>query len=520
MDKKESIIAASPNIMISDVPSNFTPVAKAVFNHLSLEDRLELLELLQERTSRAKRRLVDTYFPETGNFRRELYAKHMMFFDAGSKYKLRLFMAANRVGKTLAAAYEVTLHVTGRYPDWWTGKRFTHANQWWIAGVDSKIILSMLQPAMLGAIGDFGTGMIPYEYLDFETLKEARKADTPISIFRVKHVDGTWSSIEYKSYESGRDSFQSTARNIWADEEMPVSIFTECLLRTAKTGGEDPIFITTFTPLKGITETITNFLEGAVFHEGPIGLGKHVTLCSWDDVPHLSEVDKAILLASIPPWARDARTKGIPQMGSGAIYPIPMSEITVSRFEIPKHWKRYAGMDVGNKTAAVWIAIDPSTNVNYVYCEYYREGELPSTHVESIAGPGKWVPISIDHAAHGRSQIDGKNLFDMYKDLGLTLHNADKSVEAGLYSVWELLASGKLKVFNDLKKFLEEYQLYRKDERGRVVKEKDHIMDAFRYAIMTGRELAVNEMEATPQAYQGGVSPQFRTQNIIGGGWR
>src|ERR1035437_5074816 len=368
-----------------------------IVNHLSYEDRLELLELLTERTTRAKHCAIDKYFPDSGEIRREKNWKHMHFFNAVSQHKMRLFMAANRVGKSFAAAFELTCHLTGRYPHWWTGKRFIHANQWWVAGVDSKTILSTLQPLLLGEVGEFGSGMIPYASLDFDTLKDAKKADTPISIFRVKHIDGTWSSVEFKSYESGRDSFQSAKRNIWADEEMPMSIFTECLLRTANTGSEDFIFLMTFTPLKGITETITNFLEGAILHEGPIGLGKHVTMCSWDDVPHLNEIDKSILLASIPPWARDARTKGIPQMGSGAIYPIPVSEISVSRFEIPKHWKRYAGMDVGGKTAAIWIAIDPSTGVNYAYHEYYREGELPSTHTESIAGPGKWVPIRIDH---------------------------------------------------------------------------------------------------------------------------
>lgn len=480
---------------------------------LSREEMEELLELHNELLVRASRNAMDSFYPNSGEFRRELYPKSLMFFEAGRIYKMRLFMAANRVGKTFSAAYEIACHVTGRYPSWWIGKRFANAQNWWVCGVDSKIILSMLQPTMLGPVGNFGTGMIPYDTLDFSTLKDAKKADTPIGIFRIMHVDGTYSSIEFKSYESGRDAFQSTARNIWLDEEPPLSIFIECLLRTAKTSAEDPILMMTFTPLKGITETITNFLEGSTYLEGPVGIGKHVTMCGWDDVPHLSETDKKILLASIPPWARDARTKGIPQMGSGAIYPIPWSEVSVPRFEIPKHWKKYGGMDVGNKTAACWSAINPDSGVAYVFHEYYREGELPSTHVQSIAGPGKWIPIAIDSAAHGRSQIDGQNLFDMYTDLGLSIHNADKSVEAGLYTVWERLANGTLKIFNDLKKLQEEYQLYRKDEQGRVVKVKDHMMDAWRYGEMTGRDMAKTELEAQPVQHIVQVSPQYRVQS-------
>ncbi len=35
-------------------------------------------------------------------------------------------MAANRVGKTEGAGgYEMTCHLTGRYPHWWEGRRFS-----------------------------------------------------------------------------------------------------------------------------------------------------------------------------------------------------------------------------------------------------------------------------------------------------------------------------------------------------------------------------------------------------------
>lgn len=256
-----------------------------------------------------------------------------------------------------------------------------------------------------------------------------------------------------------------------------------------------------------------NFLDGQTYVQGAVGKGKYVVNCGWDDVPHLSETDKELMLSNIPPWARDARTRGIPQMGSGAIYTCPISEITVDRFEIPKHWKRYAGMDVGAKTATIWLAINPDTGVHYAYHEYFREGALPSVHAETISLPGSWIPIAIDHAAHGRSQIDGDNLFDIYSKLGLNLHNADKSVESGLYTVWELLSSGRLKIFSDLKYFIKEYNLYRKDEQGRVIKTNDHIMDAFRYAIMSGRNLAKNESESDRKIVVPQVSSMYRNSS-------
>ena len=83
-------------------------------------------------------------------------------------------------------------------------------------------------------------------------------------------------------------------------------------------------------------------------------MSKHLTTCSWDEVPHLSADAKADLLKSYPPHMRDARSRGLPMLGSGAIYPVPESEITIADFGLPKHWKRCFGMDPGwNYTAVV-----------------------------------------------------------------------------------------------------------------------------------------------------------------------
>src|SRR5215467_13831811 len=86
-------------------------------------------------------------------------------------------------------------------------------------------------------------------------------------------------------------------------------------------------------------------------------MSKFVVMAGWDDVPHLDEQTKQDLYASIPPYQRDARSKGIPQLGSGAIYPVPESEIVCKPFEIPRYWPRAYALDVGwNRTAAIWGA--------------------------------------------------------------------------------------------------------------------------------------------------------------------
>jgi hypothetical protein len=51
-----------------------------------------------------------------------------------------------------------------------------------------------------------------------------------------------------------------------------------------------------------------------------------------------------------------------------------------------------------------------------------------------------------------------------------------------------LLSAGKLKVFESLKAWLEEFRMYRRDEKGQIVKANDHLMDATRYLIVSGRD--------------------------------
>ena len=222
-----------------------------------------------------------------------------------------------------------------------------------------------------------------------------------------------------------------------------------------------------------------------------ITASRYLTQAGWDDVPHLSATTKRDLFDSTPPYLRDARAYGKPSLGAGAIYPVPESEILVDPFQIPAHWKKAYGMDVGwNRTAAVWGAIEPETGIVYLYAEHYKGQAEPVIHAQAIRARGDWIPGAIDPAAEGRGQIDGAQLFQNYADLGLNLTKADNAVEAGLHQCWTLLSVGRVKVFRTLQNFMVEYRLYRRDENGKIVKKDDHLMDAFRYLVMTGLGIA------------------------------
>jgi hypothetical protein len=112
---------------------------------------------------RRARNRIRRYYPDSGPLRRELYPKHLEVFRAGRDYSERLLIAANRIGKTEGVgAYETTLHLTGQYPDWWEGKRFSGPITAWVAGDTSKTVRDIVQVKILGQHGEWGTVQARY----------------------------------------------------------------------------------------------------------------------------------------------------------------------------------------------------------------------------------------------------------------------------------------------------------------------------------------------------------------------
>lgn len=218
---------------------------------------------------------------------------------------------------------------------------------------------------------------------------------------------------------------------------------------------------------------------------------KYMVQAGWEDVPHLTEQTKAELLAATPPYLRDARTKGKPSLGRGAIYPVELSNILIDPIRIPPFWPRCYALDVGwNCTAALWGALERETDTWYLYSEHYRGKAEPPIHVTAIKARGDWIPGCIDPGARGRAQDDGTQLLKSYIDLGLHLNLALNALEAGIYEVWLRLSTGRLKVFTTLMNWKAEYGLYRRDKNGVIVEEFDHLMACMRYLILTGKDIA------------------------------
>jgi len=181
------------------------------------------------------------------------------------------YMAAGIVnhntGKTTAAGYETACHLTGRYPEWWIGRRFHHPIRAWAAGDYNETTRDIVQKELLGEIdwtsgrkGVDGSGVIPREYIMQNSGMLTWKAGVAdlIDTVKVRHKSGGMSTLGLKSYMQGRKSFQGTRQHlIWFDEEPPQDVYGEALIRTATTGG---ITMLSFTPLSGHSDVVQGFL--------------------------------------------------------------------------------------------------------------------------------------------------------------------------------------------------------------------------------------------------------------------
>src|ERR1700691_1971521 len=109
-------------------------------------------QMRRELASRQAEQQLTSYRP---------YPKQAEFHAAGAHYRQRLLMAANQVGKTLAAGFELAMHATGQYPEWWQGRRWNRAIVGWAAGVTGESTRDNPQRILLGRPGTWGTGAIP-----------------------------------------------------------------------------------------------------------------------------------------------------------------------------------------------------------------------------------------------------------------------------------------------------------------------------------------------------------------------
>lgn len=508
---------------------------------MNVEQKQILLNLLTEKNKLRSYNKLNHF---------KAYDFQKRFYAASADKRFRFLCAANRVGKSYSEAYEVACHLTGRYPEWWTGHKFKKPILCWAVGITGDSTRKVLQKELFGtAVGKdadaLGTGAIPRDCIDFNTLE---KDGNKILICQVKHhnargeFDGL-STLEFRSTQQGEHALMgATVDYIWLDEEDPyrsMEIFAQCVTRTLTTKG---LVTLTATPENGKTKLVKRFMgesddeagsleeqeaEGKLDDVGFEDSAMYWQNATWWDAHesvggHISDKDIADMTAGIPDWQLDMRSKGIPMLGSGLIYDIDPDRVKCEPFSIPDHWRQVAAVDIGHThpTAVVWTAYDQEHDVIYVTDVYRQTGAVPADHALAINGRGRWIPVVLPHDSVNTERGSGQSVVKYYKDASVnvlpeTFYNPigydgkrNYYVDTGITELLSRMRSGRLKVFHNCHEIFQEMRDYHRKD-GKIVKEDDDAMDAMRYSVMSVTHRGKSKKESADgysSAYSANVS--------------
>lgn len=402
----------------------------------------------------------------------------------------------HNTGKTMSAGAETAYHLTGDYPDWWDGHRFKEPIWWWCGSPTSETSRDIVQKLLLGGLGEkLGTGWIPKNKLVGSPVTRQAGVKGVVESFGVRHISGGVSECSLKAYEQGWEKWQGRSINgAWLDEEPDdYMIYSEAQTRVLDLKG---IIMVTFTPLSGVTDLVEHFQTG--------GKGIWVIGASWDDAPHLGEEEKERLSASYRAHERDARTKGIPMMGEGAVFPVPDEDLLVDPFRIPPHWARLKGLDfgIGHPAAGAEIAWDRDEDVIYVVDCYRKAGETAAYHAEWFKKANSQIPVAWPHDGMNREKSGGVQLKQSYADRGVKLlaksarypkrmgedkeKGGNQPVEPIIDEIFDRMLTGRFKVFANCREWFEEKRSYHRKD-GKIVDLRDDILKATFYAVMMKR---------------------------------
>jgi len=270
-------------------------------------------------------------------------------------------------------------------------------------------------------------------------------------------------------------------------------IFSEAQTRIITSDG---ILLVTFTPMQGMTNIVEHFMENKT--------GTFLKGATWDDAPHLTPEKRKEAAARYRDYELDARTKGVPMMGEGAVFPFSDEEIRIDPFKIPDHWARIKGCDFGidHPAAGAEIAWDRDQDTIYVIDCYKKSDEATPYHAAWLNKSNRWIPVAWPHDGMNREKSGGKTLAQHYRDHGVNMlsksarypksrgeetdHGGSQPVEPIVAEIFDMMAIGRFKVFANQSAWFEEKRSYHRKD-GKIVPKRDDILKATFYAVMMRR---------------------------------
>jgi phage terminase large subunit-like protein len=440
------------------------------------------------------------------------YPKQYEFHIAGARCRERLMMSGSQLGKTWSASMELAMHLTGVYPDWWPGIKYDRPITAWVGAATNELSREVIQVALLGTESadpndeDWGTGAIPAGRIVGKPSKRQSNVTDVIDVIKVRWRDTKKTSrVNLKTFDQGREKWQGKKVDfVWLDEQEE-SIYSEALTRTNAV--KDGRLMQTFTPLKGLTPIIESFLAPDVADPGK----SYTNMTIWDAVGgvwpggtpwagepwegHYDRDEVDAIVARYPAHERDARSKGIPMVGEGRVYPIAEESIQYIPFEIPRHFARIVGHDFGSDhpAASVWLAHDRSQDIIYLYDCYKEVHPTFAYHAFTLKRHGEWIPVAWPHDGINRDKRDSIRLRDMYAEICSNMlsysarYQRDKggAQDSGpaILDVIDRMITGRFKVAAHLTQWFDEFRFWHR-KNGLIVAYKDDLMKATLYAMM------------------------------------
>ena len=419
----------------------------------------------------------------------------------------RGILAANRIGKTVSTCYETACHLTGRYPSWWTGKRFTGPITAMVAGEGWSQVALVLQKELLGTqdvkiTEAIGTGAIPRTDIVTDTM---RNDGANCIGCEIRHVGGGKSYLLFANYTQEVRQLQGFKLNLAVfDEQPPDDFFSEVVTRTATTQG---MVMCSFTPLKGLNGLVSKFWNREE--------GYDFIRVAWSDVPEYDPWGEPFLLKSTReqlerdylPHEREARIAGKPIMGLGAVFQIrewPTYRIGDYNFREMQGIERVMALDLGlvnDRTVISLMYWHPVEREAWLHAQVVVRGleeANPMNYINHLLRPeviGTPIVLPADAGTQGRYTMSALSIRELFESYDLNVHpeaimnpadaqgRRTNHKSYGINVMRQMLELGTLHVNENCVDFLREAQNYYVDPQGRF-SDPDDTIDSARYALL------------------------------------
>jgi len=419
----------------------------------------------------------------------------------------RGILAANRIGKTVSTCYETAYHLTGRYPDWWQGKRFDAPITAMVAGEGWSQVALVLQKELLGTQDvklrdEIGTGAIPRSDIIVDTMR----GDGANAIgCEIQHTSGGKSYLLFANYTQEVRQLQGFKLNLAVfDEQPPDDFFSEVVTRTATTQG---MVMCSFTPLKGLNGLVSKFWNREE--------GYDFIRVAWDDVPEYDPWGEPFLLRETRrqlerdylPHEREARIAGKPIMGKGAVFQIrdwPTYRTGDYDFKSMTGIERIIALDLGlvnDRTVISLMYWHPHEQTAWLHTQITVKGldeANPVNYINNLLRPevfGTPIVLPADATTPGRYTMSSASIRDLFEQYDLNVipepimnppdlqGRRTNHKSYGVNAMRQMLEAGTFMVNERCQDFLREAQNYYVDQHGRF-SDPDDCIDSARYALL------------------------------------